>query len=168
MGFHYQRSPYISLIVKQVFAEHDVAILAHELGILNLTAFARLILPQIEQRAKQPVKLKTVAAILSRCTRTCLSHPSFTHQEGLRLDSLQVKIQQLKETRLKQGLVQLKTKFQVQNCYNPARFYAILARLATTQVTLHRLVINNSQLEMVVADEDAAAVALALRKFMSA
>ena len=66
MGSHYRRFPNITRVVRQVFFENPFLVKAYNLGVLNLTAAAELLHPEIERRAKIQVSVKTIAALLSR------------------------------------------------------------------------------------------------------
>lgn len=161
MGNHYQKpTPHLTRIIKRLFNESDVALLASKQGILNVSAFARQILSQVERLSQQEVNLATVITILSRYLKKrfsdkCINEHDFTFPK--------VKLVKMGELVSDKNLTTIRVKFHLDSWNNPHRFYSILARLAVYNVTVLRLTISNGNIELVVDTQQAGLATLALR-----
>lgn len=64
---HFSRHPHLARIIIHLFIKSDIAVLAAKQGLLNVSAFARLIQSQVEKTASKKVGVKTIGmTILSR------------------------------------------------------------------------------------------------------
>lgn len=59
----------VSVITYQLLQESEVAFEAMKAGVLNYRAFARQILPIVEERSLKPVKIGTIVVALSRISK---------------------------------------------------------------------------------------------------
>lgn len=160
MGQHYTNQANLSRIVRQIFLHSDVAILAYQQGILNLTAYARQIHSQVEERVKQKVKLKTIATLLSRHA----AWMTWNHTQRRKTELLpEIKIARMLYCQLSHHLAEFKINFAPECREQPQRFLAVLIRLAVFEVTVFRLEVNNGCLRLVVVDDEVGLAILGLR-----
>ena len=74
----------VSDLVKTVLSESEIASAALSTGILNLSAYAKQIQPEIEKRAFKPVKVGTIVAALARHAKELEKEEPFAPEVSLR------------------------------------------------------------------------------------
>ncbi|MBU0578630.1 hypothetical protein KKE34_04770 [Patescibacteria group bacterium] len=152
--------PHLTRIITRLFKESDVALLAAAQGILNVSAFARIIQPRVEEIARKKVSSKIISMTISRFLNT------LSKEEGLRkFSSSEVFIKELQELGSKNGLSMIKIKFQdnYQEEACPNRFYIVLARLAAWKVEIMSLSVLSGVLTILVDPQQAGSAIVALR-----
>ncbi|MBT3249412.1 MAG: hypothetical protein HN846_03200 [Candidatus Pacebacteria bacterium] len=143
----------LTRIVIQVFNESEVALLAAKQKILNVSAFSRLIQPQVEQIAGQKVSFSTIGMIISR----------YLKENQTRFSFPQVFLKEVQELGSRHGYSMIKIKFEQSH---PNQYYAILAKLVIYEIKIAKLSISNGVLTMLVDQEQSGLTLIALRSLL--
>ena len=136
-----------------LFNKSEVALLAASQKILNASAFARIIQPQVEKIVAQKVSVKIISTILLR----------YLKAQQLKLAFPTVFVKEIQELGSKHKLSMIKVKFSRSH---PNQYYVILARLAIYQITVVKLSISSGVLTMLVDQEQSGLTLMALRSLL--
>jgi len=145
--------PHLARIIIRIFNESEVALLAAKQKILNVTAFARLIQPQVEQVARRKVGVKTIGMTLLRYLKE--KPPEFYFST--------IFVKTIWELGSKHGYSMIKVKF---NHPHPNQYYVVLAKLAIHEIKVVKLSVSNGVLTMLINQEQSGLALVALRNLL--
>lgn len=108
----------ISTIVEKILSESEIAYSALESGILNLSAYAQEILPEVEKRTKKEVKTGSIVTALSRLQKSLTKKEPLAPK--LSIDDISVKsgIIELAYDKTEENLKNLSKLYQEKNMSN--------------------------------------------------
>jgi len=121
----------IAEIVREIVSSSEIAFAAFSEGYLNLSAYAKSILKEVELKAKKPVKVGSIVAALSRLS----AQPQASLIPGAEFESISVKsglaemtFPRTKETSAKLSRIHLKKDF------SSADFFTIAQGVAEVSI----------------------------------
>lgn len=150
---HFSRHPHLARIIIHLFIKSDIAVLAAKQGLLNVSAFARLIQSQVEKTASKKVGVKTISMTILR----------YIKNNELEFSLPKISLLKVQEKSLRYGYSKIEIKF---DDHHPNQFYIILSRLAIYEIRIVSLSINNGIMSMSVDQDQSGLVLIALRELV--
>ncbi len=154
-----RKKPHLARIITRLFNESEVALLAARQGILNVSAFARIIQPQVEKISQRKVGVKTIGMTLLRYLKV----------KQIKFSFPTIFIKEIQELGSRYGYSMIKIKFYRQSQksqVHPNRFYVILARLAIYKIEVVRLSVSNGILTIWVRQQQTGLSLIILRSLI--
>lgn len=151
-----RKKPHLARIIIRLFNELEVALLAARHNILNVSAFARIIQPQVEKIAQRKVGVKTISMTLLR----------YLKEQQIKFSFPVIFVKEIQELGLRYGHSMIKIKFDRQSQTHPNRFYVVLARLAIYKIVVVKLSVFSGVLTIWVKQQQAGLALIILRSLM--